>query len=260
MSILWRISRPGYPASHILGTMHISNRAAFRYIDQLTRYVLDAQLFVAETDIRAMHEKMSHPDAMHIPMGKTLHDLISPKKYKKIHQLCLKVFKLDLDTMSNMPPVLIINLLMQQLMQKDYQHSLDAHLWQIADQQGLILKGLESVEDQQEVFDQMSLQWQTKQLLSMLSNISKFRKSTRMMMQMYERQEIFKLYRYTKKQLGGMRKILLYDRNQKMLDVLLDYLPQHKCFIAVGAAHLPGYRGLLRQIKHAQYRVEAVNL
>ena len=51
---------------------------------------------------------------------------------------------------------------------------------------------------------------------------------------------------------------LIDDRNDHMVERMLPRLAEGKAFIAVGALHLPGERGILKQLEDQGYRVTRV--
>ncbi len=254
MSILWSISSAGDTRSMVLGTMHVQSRSAFVHIDRIKKYLGLADVYFGETDIGDLRT-MALDDFGH-SLGKSSFRSISPKRIEKWERIARKAFGLDIRPYLSMHPMFLINALGQRVLSKDYSHALDSYLWSYAEAIGLECLGLEKVEEQQAYFEQLDVDWLLNSLKEIFSNVSKFRKSTKVLAQCYAAQEVRKLYQISKKQLGPMRHILIYERNEKMVQKLLEYLPKKNLFVAVGAGHLPGERGILRKLKHAGYRVE----
>jgi len=51
---------------------------------------------------------------------------------------------------------------------------------------------------------------------------------------------------------------ILYDRNERMLDRIIPYLKDGSAFIAVGALHLAGEKGLLQMLKKKKYIITQI--
>ena len=54
------------------------------------------------------------------------------------------------------------------------------------------------------------------------------------------------------------QKRLIIDRNQRMVERMHKRLEEGNAFIAVGALHLPGEKGILRLLEHRGYRVRSI--
>ena len=55
-----------------------------------------------------------------------------------------------------------------------------------------------------------------------------------------------------------MRRVLIFARNARMAERFDELAREQALFAAVGAAHLPGGKGMLRLLKHRGWRVRAV--
>jgi uncharacterized protein YbaP (TraB family) len=51
----------------------------------------------------------------------------------------------------------------------------------------------------------------------------------------------------------------LYERNRRMARRIRDRLPEGRVFVAVGALHLPGEKGILRILETAGYRISRID-
>ncbi|MDE5875701.1 MAG: TraB/GumN family protein, partial [Muribaculaceae bacterium] len=50
----------------------------------------------------------------------------------------------------------------------------------------------------------------------------------------------------------------VYDRNTNWVNILSKEMPQQSTFVVVGAAHLPGKKGVLEQLRNAGFKVTPV--
>lgn len=57
--------------------------------------------------------------------------------------------------------------------------------------------------------------------------------------------------------MGGMKEVLIYNRNQLMYE-RIDGRREQSSFYALGAAHLAGKKGVLRLLKNAGYKIKAI--
>ena len=72
--------------------------------------------------------------------------------------------------------------------------------------------------------------------------------------------DVNSLYSITKKSMGKIRKLMIYDRNERMAQRVVEIHQLKPCFVAVGAAHLGGNKGLLNLLKKQGYKIKSVEI
>jgi len=135
---------------------------------------------------------------------------------------------------------------------------MDELLWKYAEDKGLAVEGLESFAEQMDIYQQIPMDYQILQLKKMLLNLSKARKSLEVLVDLYQRQEIHKLYRVSRKSLGPIRKLMLEQRNRIIADRIFDQLKvntDRRCFFTVGAAHMAGEHGILHMLNEMGVKI-----
>ncbi|RME35848.1 MAG: TraB/GumN family protein, partial [Gammaproteobacteria bacterium] len=141
---------------------------------------------------------------------------------------------------------------------------LDMVLLYRAREAGLSVAGLETLEEQAGVLEGLSLADQQELLRDTVCHYDRIRADQEALKRLYLQRDLAGLARYADRYVSDsgsydrLEKILLTDRNRRMADRMQDYLRRGDAFIAVGAMHLPGRRGLLRLLEQAGYRVEPV--
>jgi len=88
----------------------------------------------------------------------------------------------------------------------------------------------------------------------------------RSLMRLYLKRDLTGLKAYSDSHMakGGQKlakvldKSLVVDRNHRMVKRMQPRLQEGNAFIAVGALHLPGEKGILRLLENRGYRVKAV--
>ncbi|MEL6926905.1 MAG: TraB/GumN family protein, partial [Bacteroidota bacterium] len=145
--------------------------------------------------------------------------------------------------------LLVTNLMAERLLASDMSVSLDETLWNFAKAEEKIMLGIEDFEAQVRLMQRIPVDLQLKSLKSAIANISKFRKATLRTTDIYQQGDIFQLYQLTKKSLGKMRKIMLYERNRNMATRIEKLSAEQHLFAAIGAAHLAGEKGVIKLLK-----------
>ncbi|MBR4721626.1 MAG: TraB/GumN family protein, partial [Muribaculaceae bacterium] len=151
---------------------------------------------------------------------------------------------------------------MQCLPDFDINKQLDKTIFSIANEQGIESRGFETNEFQLEVAYGAPLRQQAEELLADLRNPDAD-SEIKEMCDIYMRQDYPALEKFTEKVREGevfqrASERLIYSRNENWADQLKAVLPEGGVFIAVGAGHLPGKRGLLNLLREQGYTVTPV--
>jgi len=258
--LLWKIivdskSAPGY----LFGTMHSAGSVATDKVTQVFPFIRECTGYFGESDIDQL---LTKPFQTAPSVWEGLRQLLSAPSYAKSRHQLRQRFKLDLDDTQHLPPMLLSTLIGEKMLSARMTEALDIQLWMLAKGQGLEVKGLESVEEQEKIYAGIPLTFQIRQLKKLILNLSGSCKSILRIEDAYFRDDLTTLYRLTHKQLGKTKKIILYDRNlimaQRIRSILTD--ASSSIFFAIGAAHLPGQKGVLRLLKQYGYGLKSMHL
>ena len=236
--------------------MHTKTEKAYSSIEQLKPYIDQCATYAGETHVEELQQRSAT-----LPMAaeRLLLSQIGEKRFYKAQKILQKTTGLNLQQIQHLRPMLISSLIDQSLLPQNGRIvALDQYLWQYAKSKDKTLSGIETVEDQIAVFDQLDQKTELKALLSTISNISRHRKNLLKTLDWYEQQDIQQLYRSTQKNLGQWRYLLLKKRNHRMANSIHTLCTDRSSFCTVGAAHLAGKEGVLRLLKVKGFRVRAV--
>lgn len=258
--MLWRIDHKKLPAnSYLFGTMHVHDQRAFKLMTQVYPKIDECAAFAVEFNVDEMAMNLD-PNAMKLPANSSLDNLMKPKVYKKLKKIFRKTVGLNLDHFKDTKPLIVANLINEQILSKDMPTSLDMHLWNYAKQQDKITLGIETYQEQIDILKNIPLDYQLKALVGMGKNFKKHRKSLLKMTEQYERADIRQLYKSGLKSIGEIKKLLLFDRNLLMAERFSLFIQEQSLFAAVGAGHLAGKKGMLRLLKQKGFKVKPVYL
>jgi uncharacterized protein YbaP (TraB family) len=142
---------------------------------------------------------------------------------------------------------------------------LDLRLYNIASRRGMQTHALETYEEQLSVFDSISLADQKKMLAQTLAELDQLPVMFEKLRQAWLARDLVQLEKVGNEQLPDnnpaakrLMDSLLDKRNHKMLQRMQPRLKEGRAFIAVGALHLAGQRGLLNLLSEQGYTVEAI--
>ncbi|MBK8706211.1 MAG: TraB/GumN family protein [Saprospiraceae bacterium] len=188
-SVLWSIEGADCPGtSYLMGTMHVRDRRAFSRWQQVIQKVETCEAFAAEIQIDQLK---SMPGLL--PAVAPLHQLLPERKFQKLRRQLRKGAGIDIVSCDHLPPVILLQLIDEALLARDYPASLDESLWNYAKMQGKELLGLETTETQLGFLRQLNNTFQVRQLLEVGSRWPRHRRQAMRMAALYEAEEIDRL-------------------------------------------------------------------
>lgn len=262
-SLLWKLTSEkavGTYTSFLYGTMHSAGEPALTHFETLKKYLLSCSSYFGETDETGMQYLSRSVDNRFAWPG--LEKIINKKAYAKAYRILKFRYQVDISRVDFLPPLMITSLISEHLMTSGTNSKiLDQELWHFAKMNKLSLGGIESYHEQWEIFSKIPIDYQIAQLKDLLKNITYTRKKLIQLSHAYASNDLEKLYCLSKKSLGSMRNILLFDRNKRMAQRITNIVKNNTGnFVAVGAAHLPGLKGILRMLRNSGIKVEALPL
>ena len=241
--------------SYLMGTIHIRDNVAFENLSILTELIRDCQIFAAEFNLDDM-DPARFQEASRLNPSDFYSKSLNPRIYQKLDRITRRTLNCPLHVFEQKMPIMLQDLLTHALLNKDQSNTLDATLFELAKNYGLELTGLETFENQIETLSSIPLRDQFRMLKKITLNFPRFRKDILLLTEMYKNQNLKGLYNRSKRSIGSLRKLLLYDRNVQMCQSIINLAHDKSLFTAVGAAHLAGEKGLIRLLKKKGIRVK----
>ena len=244
---------------YIFGTIHLGSEEVNSISSEIKEYIEKCNYFYGEMDITRVVQDFYQ--TFYLPNGQTIKDLYPERKFAKMTNICQKHFGINLFDFISLKPLFIVAKLGEVLAN----HSgkpMDAQLFEHALNNGLMVGGLESPERQMEIAALLPLQYQAKMLAKKKKNVSSFKLKNKLLLDDYFRGNVNEIYKKSKRSLGSIRTLMLYERNFLMaeeIDKLLAENNNFSHFFCFGAAHLGGQKGVLAYLKRKGYVVKIVN-
>lgn len=262
-STLWKIEGNGLDkASYLFGTIHITCDATLeqdvvKALDETTQIVLELDM-----DDPEMQTKMMK--GMYMKDGKTLKDFVSEEDYQIIDSLFIKNTGMSVKLMDNVKPMLMSTALLPKMIDCSMQ-SFEEELVKVAKEQGEEIYGLETLEDQIQVFEDIPYQDQINDLLRMAKdNLTKDKKTFAKMLSIYGDENITAMFDMmdddAESSIAKHQEIFLDNRNKNWISKIGDYAKEQATFFGVGAGHLAGENGVINLLRAQGYTVTAVRL
>lgn len=271
--LLWKISGNGIQKpSYIFGTHHVAPATMIDSVKGASEALAGAEKVYGEIDMSVMNDMgamMKMQQATMAPADSTLSKVFSADELKKIDAMLTEAGTPVTTTMLEpVKPATLSNLIALGLAKKafpdfDPMQQLDATIQVTAAQKGKPVGGLETLDSQIELLYGTPISFQAADIRKSIDDIESCVESTRLMSEAYLAHDINKLYDIFTDPKNGMTEPeaerMIYKRNNAWVDILTGLLPTASIFIAVGAGHLPGEKGLINLLRKAGYNVEPID-
>ena len=260
-STLWKIEGNGLEhASYVFGTIHITCDATIendvkKALDETTQIVLEIDM-----DDPAMTSKMM--GGMYMKDGQKISDLVTEEEFAIIDALITKEVGMPLKMVETIKPFFLIAMLYPKMIDCPIQ-SFEQELIKIAVEQEEEINGLETIEDQMQVFEDIPYKDQVADLLKTAKdNLASDKETFKKMLELYKAENISAIVDMMdddeNSSLAQHQDKLLENRNKNWISKISDYSKEQPTFYGVGAGHLAGEFGVINLLKDAGYTVTAV--
>ena len=263
-SLLWEISGKKVKSpSYIFGTMHLIPKDQFLFPESLQEKVRNADLLVME--IGGLSEQMKGMQLMMLDEG-NLFDFFSEDQADSIYDYSeenLGYSEEQLNTMfGKMKPFVLIQLMTKNAFGES-PASYEMSLEKIAKEKEIPVEGLETIEEQMALFDSIPMEDQVEMVMSSLRNADSSAVETQKLIDAYLEQDIDALHRYMQQSESNMETFeddFLNKRNENWVPQIKKFVKKNKIFIAVGAGHLGGEKGVIELLRKEGYTLTPVEL
>lgn len=270
--LLWKIEAPGRAPSYVFGTMHISDKR----VTTLPKPVRDALNEVDDLNLELdFGSGFGDYEArmMQLPKRKRLSAILGDTLFAKVRK------RLGTEAVKNRnlerlkPWVVLLALghrpLGPESPAAERRLPLDLELRSIALKRGIPVFGIETYSEQLSVFDKVPEADQVNMIREALeTSESDSKRELEEMIHLYVARDLAGLVTLAQRLDNGdngdvadqlaFEKRMIDDRNRVMARRAENVLIDGGAFIAVGAAHLPGDKGLLNLLAKRGYKVERV--
>lgn len=280
--LLWRISGGGLTKpSYVVGTYHLAKVSFVDSIPGLRTAMAQTEQAYGEIN---MIETITDPalaqkvqKAMMLADGQTIDNILTPEQYNRLNTFLQHTLGTDLNnpmlaSLKQMSPgalyiqLQVLACMAQENSQFDLSAQFDAYFQQAAQEQGKPVGGLETMEQQISIlYGTATTERQVEQLMCFVDNADYYIGLMKRTITAFYAQDLQTIDSINNEKLHNTcdatpeeEDALINNRNANWAKALPEIMKQHATLVAVGAAHLPGDKGLLQLLKAQGYTVEAV--
>lgn len=256
--LLWRVTAADGAGGYVLGTMHVGDPRVQDVITRSATAFTASRRFVLEVDLDATATEHLQ-QAMFYQDGRRLADLAG-KDLADAAAARLTDYGIPAELAGLMKPWAAFTTL--SMPRGDNALPLDLQLLARARTQHKEVAALETVDEQLGLFERMSDTRQVALLRETVCNYAPLQDELERMVGAYVDGDLAGLMatsqRYASADQDALLDELLWKRNERMVERLPALFAGGATFVAVGALHLPGPRGLLALLTRRGYTVEAI--
>lgn len=271
--LLWKISGNGLKSpSYLFGTHHVAPASMLDSIPGLRDALGRVDAVYGEIDMRGIDEQTSMQAMMKYamaPADSTLSKIFTAAEIDSIDSVLKKYTggMLSVQQLEPMKPtVLASQLAVLQSMVAfpgfDPAQQLDKTVQNVAKAAGKDINGFESIDFQMQMLFGEPIIEQARSLMKAIRNDNDIIAMSVKLAQLYMQGDIEGLEELMLDPTLGMdestAETMLYKRNSNWAKMLMGILPTASVFIAVGAGHLPGEKGLINLLRKSGFTVTPV--
>ena len=260
-ALLWEIQdQQGKTRSYLFGTIHVMDENLFFLPKKLEKTLLKSKTLCIEVaDLSGANLSM---DKLMLK-DKTINDIFSKEQLDTIHDWALRNLLMNQnqfdENFGQAKPFLLMQFVLQQsLPQKTKSYEIEfSSLAKINKQE---IKGLETIDFQLSIFDNMPLKEQANMVMESLRDEKNAAKVFDDMQQIYLSQDLDSLFNFSKQESTLDNRDLLENRNIDWIPKMEAMMSNQIVFFAVGAAHLAGPEGVIELLIKKGYRLIPIKL
>jgi len=259
--LLWKISGKGIEMpSYLFGTMHATCDAT---LDANVLKAIDntSQLYL-ELDMDSPTLTSDMMGGMAMKSGVTISSMVSEEDFKKIDVFLKENIGISAKMVDTYKPFILSSMLLPKLLGCPMQ-SYEMELVKHSQMQEEEIYGLETVQEQLTVFDDIPYKEQVNDLLKTVNdNMANSRTEIKKMMTIYQTKDLNEMLAFMKQDGNPLyinyMDVLLNNRNQNWIPKIEKISKEKPTLFGVGAAHLAGEQGLIMLLRKKGYTVEPV--
>ena len=263
--ILWKVSRPGIAASHVYGTIHVADPRLAELPVAVRKALAGARSLMLEY-VGDDYGRERFLEAAMFLDRQTLEEKIGAEDFARVVEL-LAPIGVGREFVNKLKPWgVLLNLRAPQ--QGSGGPTLDAQLFDQARARRLPILEMEVIEEHVSLFDDLPMASQVALLKHALAYRDELAGMARRTLEAYLARDLAAIWRVQQDfvarhpqiaaENGALVKRVVFDRNVVMAFRMQRELRKGRAFVALGALHLYGPKGVLALLRKDGYRVARV--
>jgi uncharacterized protein YbaP (TraB family) len=259
-ALLWRISGKDLAQpSYLYGTIHMICPEDMKLGDSLRNSVANCERLFLEIDMDAPGMMMKTMKMSMLSSG-SIRDLMTKPDYTRLESFMKDSLGMPMLLLNKMKPFTLMSLMYAKLLPCNKPASYEESLMKMAKKQEKEIMGLESIEDQMAVFDQIPDSMEIRMLMALIDDFQGQRDEFARMINAYLQKDLQQLGKMIgdAPDIDGFEDLLLVNRNKRWIPIISAEIKKSPSLFAVGAGHLPGPDGVIELLRKEGFIVSPV--
>jgi uncharacterized protein YbaP (TraB family) len=260
-SLLWKIEGNGLKnPSHLFGTIHAMCPNELNIAEKVKKALDASQQLVLEVDMDDPDFMTKLQQASVNPSMKNINTEISEADLALANNFFLKNYGTDLSQLGILKPMGLISMVIMKALNCEQPGSYEAELMKYAQKHKWEVFGLEEVELQLTLLDEIPIKQQLSFLVNYIKDREALNKSIEDLISAYTIEDISKLNVL----IGGypeytaIKGVIFDKRNESWIPTIEKFASEKTTFFAVGAGHLAGDKGVINLLRARGYIVTPI--
>jgi uncharacterized protein YbaP (TraB family) len=258
--MLWQIKSPQGKINYLFGTMHSQDYAVSTVPKEVSAVLQQSDVFIMET-VPGQAANQTFLDMMVFKEGQQLDNFLADVVYEELVRQ-IQDYGVPREQVIVIKPWAAFSLIGRP--KPIRAPTLEDNLLQIARQNGLEIKSLETMEEILSALDTLPIEDQIIILTYTVCNHEQIIRDSKDLVSLYVHRDLAGITEYNNQThydeavFDRFMQGILYDRNSRMLQRIENEFTAENIFVAVGASHLAGEEGLLQQLSEKGFAVTAI--
>ncbi|MBW6479548.1 MAG: TraB/GumN family protein [Bacteroidales bacterium] len=259
--LLWKVTGNDLEKpSYIFGTLHVICPEQFVEFPGIDGALENSSRIVLELNLGDPQVMVGLQMGMVMKDNKELSDVLDKDEFDRVRSFFSDSLGMNINMFSRVQPFFLISMALPHMIQctpKSY----ESYFMQQAQMRDMELLGLETLQEQLNVFDALTYRQQAEMLLETINQYDEKRSEFQAMLNYYltaDLSSLEKLFEDIDSEFDEFSRRLIEERNHRWIERIEKLMKEDATFFAVGAGHLPGEQGVLKLLSRMGYVIERV--
>lgn len=249
--------------SYLYGTIHIMDEKAYRFPEGTREAFRSVDAYAGELNMDSVNQ-MTLMSQLRMKDSTTLDDLLSDEGYQDVKKYVEDSLGMPMNRFKSFHPMLILSRAQMMSFEQDCTMALDMYFHSMAKDQGKEVIGLERMSEQVDAFHSLPYDSLAERLVKIARGEAEKKKGKGSMQDMlnhYVEGDLDAILEMNQTQGNSekFKKVFLTERNVRMADRAARKMKDKSLFIGVGAAHLPGSKGVIELLRDKGLTVRSIS-
>jgi uncharacterized protein YbaP (TraB family) len=261
-SLLWELSGNGlFTTSYLYGTIHLICDKDLIIPEPVKNALIKSEQLALELDMTDPDFLKEFQKAMVMQEGTNLKKLLNKEDYKLVTNFFKDSLNISLQEVGVVKPFFMNSMMYGKILGCQPQ-PYELALVNLAVRSTKPVKGLETLQQQLDLFSKISYKKQAEMLVESIKNFNETKLMYQELLALYKQQDIEGAYQLVKNTTTGLEDfedMLLSERNINWIPVIEGLSKDKSTFFAVGAGHLGGESGLIKLLQQKGYTLKPIH-